>query len=304
MTDLSVAIGSLKLANPVLTASGTFGYGDEFKDFFDLNLLGGVVTKTVTMEFRPGNPPPRIVETAAGMLNSIGLPNLGVEGFIREKWPFLQTLKTNVIVNVAGKVGDDFVRVVERMEAVPDIAAYELNFSCPNVKEGGLSFSANAETARKVTQAVRQVTRRPMIVKLTPNVTSIAEIGLAVQEGGADAVSAINTLVGMAVDVQTRKPRLATITGGLSGPAIKPIALAKVYELVKVLKIPVIAIGGILTAQDALEFLLVGAVAVQIGTANFMQPDAPVAVLRGIAEYCEKNSIASIRDLIGKMVIG
>ena len=304
MTDLTVHIGSLKLANPVLTASGTFGYGDEFKDFFNLNLLGGIVTKTVTMEFRPGNPPPRIVETASGMLNSIGLPNLGVEGFIREKWPFLQTLTTSVVVNVAGKVGDDFVRVVERLEALAGIAAYELNFSCPNVKEGGLSFSANAETARKVTQAVRQVTRRPLIVKLTPNVTSIGEIGLAVQEGGADAVSAINPLVGMAVDVATRKPRLATVTGGLSGPAIKPVALAKVYELVKVLKIPVIGIGGIFTAEDALEFLLVGAVAVQIGTANFMHPDAPLTVLRSLEAYCQKHSITAMQDLIGKMQAG
>ena len=270
MIDLSLHIADLRLANPIMTASGTFGYGDEYQDFIDLNALGALVTKTVTYEFRPGNPPPRIVETSSGMLNAIGLPNLGVDGFIKEKWPFLLTLTAPVIVNVAGKIGDDFVRVVEKLESVPGIAAYELNYSCPNVKEGGLSFSAKAETACTITQAVRRVTRRPLIAKLTPNVTAIAEIGLAVQEGGADAISAINTLVGMAVDIQTRRPRLANITGGLSGPAIKPIALAKVYELVKAVKIPIIAMGGIVDAADALEFLIVGARAVQIGTAQLL----------------------------------
>ncbi len=302
MTDLSVHIGGLRLANPVLTASGTFGYGEEFKEFFDLNRLGGLITKTVTLEYRPGNPPPRIVETAAGMLNSIGLPNLGVDGFIREKWPFLQTLTTPVIVNVAGKIGDDFVRVVERLESVSGISAYELNFSCPNVKEGGLSFSANAATAHQVALAVRRVTARPLIVKLTPNVTSISEIGLAVQEAGADAVSAINTLVGMSVDIHTRRPRLASVTGGLSGPAIKPVALAKVYELVRSLRIPVIAIGGIFTAEDALEFLIVGARAVQIGTASFVHPDAALQVIQGLEKYCAEHN-TSAADLCGTLAL-
>jgi len=302
MTDLSVDIGGLRLANPVLTASGTFGYGEEFKEFFDLNRLGGLITKTVTLEYRPGNPPPRIVETAAGMLNSIGLPNLGVDGFISEKWPFLQTLTTPVIVNVAGKIGDDFVRVVERLEAVSGISAYELNFSCPNVKEGGLSFSANAATAHQVAQAVRRVTARPLIVKLTPNVTSISEIGLAVQEAGADAVSAINTLVGMSVDIHSRRPRLASVTGGLSGPAIKPVALAKVYELVRSLRIPVIAIGGIFTAEDALEFLIVGARAVQIGTASFVHPDAALQVIQGLETYCAEHN-TSAADLCGTLAL-
>ncbi len=302
MTDLSVHIGGLRLANPVLTASGTFGYGEEFKEFFDLNRLGGLITKTVTLEYRPGNPPPRIVETAAGMLNSIGLPNLGVDGFIREKWPFLHTLTTPVIVNVAGKIGDDFVHVVERLESVSGISAYELNFSCPNVKEGGLSFSANAATAHQVASAVRRVTSRPLIVKLTPNVTSISEIGLAVQEAGADAISAINTLVGMSVNIHTRRPRLASVTGGLSGPAIKPVALAKVYELVRVLRIPVIAIGGIFTAEDALEFLIVGARAVQIGTASFVHPDAALQVIQGLEKYCaEQNTSAA--DLCGTLAL-
>lgn len=303
MTDLSVHIGGLRLANPVLTASGTFGYGEEFKEFFDLNRLGGLITKTVTLEYRPGNPPPRIVETAAGMLNSIGLPNLGVDGFIQEKWPFLQTLTTPIIVNVAGKSGDDFVRVVERLESVSGISAYELNFSCPNVKEGGLSFSADASTAHQVARAVRQVTARPLIVKLTPNVTFISEIGLAVQEAGADAVSAINTLVGMSVDIHTRRPRLASVTGGLSGPAIKPVALAKVYELVRRLRIPVIAIGGIFSAEDALEFLIVGARAVQIGTASFIHPDAALRVIQGLEKYCAEHN-TSAADLCGTLVLG
>ncbi|NLP09604.1 dihydroorotate dehydrogenase [bacterium] len=302
MTDLSVHIGGLRLANPVLTASGTFGYGEEFKEFFDLNRLGGLITKTVTLEYRPGNPPPRIVETAAGMLNSIGLPNLGVDGFIQEKWPFLQTLTTPIIVNVAGKSGDDFVRVVERLESVSGISAYELNFSCPNVKEGGLSFSADASTAHQVARAVRQVTARPLIVKLTPNVTFISEIGLAVQEAGADAVSAINTLVGMSVDIHTRRPRLASVTGGLSGPAIKPVALAKVYELVRRLRIPVIAIGGIFSAEDALEFLIVGARAVQIGTASFIHPDAALRVIQGLEKYCAEHN-TSAADLCGTLAL-
>lgn len=301
MIDLSVHIAGLRLANPVLTASGTFGYGEEFQNFFDLNMLGGLITKTITLERRPGNPSPRIAETSAGMLNSIGLPNLGVEGFIREKWPFLKKLTTPVIVNVAGKTGEDFVAVVERLESVAGIAAYELNFSCPNVKEGGLSFSADAETALRVTRSVRRVTKRPLIVKLTPNVTSIAAIGLAVQEGGADAVSAINTLVGMAVDIHTRKPRLATITGGLSGPAIKPVALAKVFELVQVLQIPVIAIGGILTAEDALEFLIVGAAAVQVGTASFIRPDAAWRVIQGLEQHGQKYGIERLDQLVGTL---
>lgn len=303
MIDLSLNIAGLKLANPVMTASGTFGYGDEFQDFFDLNALGALITKTVTWENRPGNPPPRIVETAGGMLNAIGLPNLGVEGFIKEKWPFLQTLTTPVIVNVAGKVGDDFGRVVEKLESVPGISAYELNYSCPNVKEGGLSFSARADTAHDITQAVRRLTRRPLIAKLTPNVTSIAEIGLAVQEGGADAVSAINTLVGMAVDIHTRRPRLANVTGGLSGPAIKPVALAKVHELVKAVKIPVIAIGGIFTAADALEFLIVGAKAFQVGTANFCRPDACMSILHGIVKYCSDNGFSTLEQLCGSLLL-
>jgi dihydroorotate dehydrogenase (NAD+) catalytic subunit len=303
MTDLSVDIGNLKLKNPVMVASGTFGYAEEFKDFFDLNKLGAVVTKTITPEPRPGNKPPRIVETVGGMLNSIGLPNVGVDNFIIEKMPFLQTLNTKRIINVAGKTGDDFVKAVETLESVPAIDGYELNYSCPNVKEGGLSFSADTKIAQKVTENVRRITDRPLIVKLTPNVTSIGDIGKAVQAGGADAISAINTLVGMAVNLYTKKPRLSTVTGGLSGQAIKPIALAKVYELVQNVSIPIVAIGGISNANDALEFLLVGAKAVQVGTANFMNPKAPLDVLVGIEKYCQKNKLVSISDFIGRLKI-
>ena len=282
MIDLSVNIGSWRLRNPVMVASGTFGYADEFKDFFDLNRLGAIVTK----------------------LNSIGLPNVGVDRFIREKMPFLRTLQTPIVVNVAGKTAEGFVRAVARLEEVDGIAAYELNYSCPNVKEGGLAFSSDAGVAESLTRDIRRVTRRPIIAKLTPNVTSIAEIGRAVENGGADAVSAINTLVGMAVDVESRRPKLSTITGGLSGPAIKPVALAKVWELINHLSIPVIGIGGIETARDALEFLLVGAVAVQVGTANFINPRAALDVLEGIESFCEAHQIKVLSDFIGGLETG
>ncbi|HNW58250.1 MAG TPA: dihydroorotate dehydrogenase [bacterium] len=301
MTDLSVRIGTLHLANPVLTASGTFGYGSEFADFMDLNRLGGLVTKTVTLEARPGNPPPRICETPAGMLNSIGLPNVGIDRFIAEKWPFLSTLNTPIIVNVAGRSIADFVAAVTALEAVPGIAAYELNYSCPNVKEGGLAFSSDARVAAEVTRQIRAVTRRPLIAKLTPNVTSISEIGRACEQAGADAVSAINTLVGMAIDIRSRKPRLASVTGGLSGPAIKPVALARVYELVRTLSIPVIGIGGIISAADALEFIIAGAAAVQIGTASFMHPGAAIEVVEGLEIWCRQEGITTLAELRGSL---
>lgn len=303
MIDLSVNIGALSFKNPILTASGTFGYAEEFKDFVDLNEIGGIITKTVTTEPRPGNPPRRIVELSGGMLNSIGLPNVGVEQFILEKLPFLRTLSTRIIVNVAGKTGEGFVECVQRLEDVEGIDAYELNYSCPNVKEGGLSFSSDVRTAAQVTSDVRKITRRPLITKLTPNVTSISDIGLACQESGADAVSAINTLVGMAVNVNTRRPKLATITGGYSGPAIKPVALAKVYELTRRLSIPVIAIGGICSAEDVLEFMITGAVAVQLGTVNFYDPEATQRVRRELEEYCRRQKIARISEIIGSLQV-
>ncbi|MBN1464455.1 dihydroorotate dehydrogenase [candidate division KSB1 bacterium] len=300
MIDLSVHIGSLALQNPVMTASGTFGYADEFKEICDLNDIGAIITKTVTPHPRPGNPPRRIVELPYGMLNSIGLPNVGVESFIIEKMPFLQTLKTNVIINVAGTDEEGFVFCVQRLEDVSGIAGYELNFSCPNVK-GGTSFSSDPGIAERVTRNVRKTTRRPIIAKLTPNVTSISEIGRACENGGADAVSAINTVVGMAIDIKTRRPRLSTGTGGYSGPAIKPIALAKVFELSRCLSIPVIAIGGIACAEDAIEFLIAGATAFQVGTVNFYEPDATMTIKKGLEYYCQKNNIQKIADLIGSI---
>ena len=301
MIDLSVQIGSLRLDNPVLTASGTFGYAEEFDGIFDLNEIGGIVTKTVTPNPRPGNPPRRIVELPGGMLNSIGLPNVGIENFIIEKMPFLQSLATKIIVNVAGTTDDGFAECVRRLEDVKGIAGYELNFSCPNVKHG-TSYSTDPVVAERITQDVRRLTKRIIISKLTPNVTSISEIGRAVQNGGADAVSAINTVIGMSVDIKSRLPKLATITGGYSGPAIKPIALAKVYELSRDLTIPVIAIGGIATADDALEFLIAGASAFQVGTANFYEPDAAIKIKKGLESYCKEHNISKLENVVGSLI--
>lgn len=301
MVDLCVDIGSLRIKNPILVASGTFGYGREFQDFLDLNRLGGIVTKTITLEMRPGNPAPRIAETPSGMLNSIGLANVGIDAFISEKMPFLRTLDTSIIVNVAGKTAEEFSEIVKRLEDVPGIDAYELNYSCPNVKQGGLAFSSNPTVAEQVTAQVRKCCRRPIIAKLTPNVTAIADIGRAVENAGADAVSAINTLVGMAIDIRTRRPRLATIKGGLSGPAIKPVALARVYDLYKAIHIPIIGIGGIMNAADVIEFLLAGAVAVQLGTINFIQPAAAEQIINDLLKYCQENHITSVQELVGAL---
>jgi dihydroorotate dehydrogenase (NAD+) catalytic subunit len=296
MIDLSVEIGTVTFKNPVMVASGTFGYAE------DLNQIGGIVTKTVTLEPRAGNPPPRIAETPAGMLNSIGLPNIGVDGFIDKKMGFLRTLDTKIIVNVAGKSSEDFIEVVARLDDVEGIDAFELNYSCPNVKEGGLTFSSDAKIAENLTREIRKKTGKLLITKLTPNVTSISDIGLAVQNGGADAVSAVNTFVGMAIDIVTRKPKIASITGGLSGPAIKPLALAKVYELTQKLSIPVIAIGGISEADDAIEFLIAGAKAFQIGTANFMNPGAAVDILNQLKAYCIRHGIERLNELCGTLL--
>ncbi|MGQ9854188.1 MAG: dihydroorotate dehydrogenase [Candidatus Oleimicrobiaceae bacterium] len=303
-SDLTVALGPLTLKNPVLVASGTFGYGEEFAPFLDLNRLGGVVTKTITLEPRAGNPPPRIAETTAGMLNSIGLANVGVDAFIKDKLPYLQQFSTAIIVNVAGRTAQEFAAVVRRLEESGlRIDAYELNYSCPNVKEGGMAFSASPQVAYAVTHELRKMTRRPLIAKLTPNVTRIAEIAQAVADGGADAVSAINTLVGMAVDYRTRKPKLATVVGGLSGPAIKPVALAKVWEIKKAVKIPIIGIGGIQAFEDVLEFLIVGASAVQVGTANFLTPDCAGRIVQDLEDYCRQGGISRLADLVGTLAI-
>ena len=301
MTDTHVTIGSLKLKNPVLVASGTFGYGDECSELVDVNRLGGIITKSLSLKPREGNPPARIVETAGGMLNSIGLANIGVKKFIADKLPYLRALDTAVIVNIAASTVEEYCQVLSMLEEQDGIDAYEINVSCPNVKEGGLSFGTNCELTAEITGKLRALTRKTLIIKLTPNVTHIAEFARAVADAGADAVSVMNTVIGMAVDIRTRKPKLSTTTGGLSGPAIKPIALAKVYEAAQSTKIPVIGIGGIMTWEDAVEFLLVGATAVQVGTANFIDPSAGVKIAEGLQQYCEKNNIARVTDIVGTL---
>jgi len=301
MAELSVQIGSLRLKNPVLVASGTFGYGKESAELVNLNALGGIITKSISLQPRAGNPPPRIVELPAGMLNSIGLQNVGVEAFVKEKLPFLNSLDTAVIVNIAGSSAEEFRAVVQRLENEEGIDAYELNFSCPNVKEGGLEFSQDARVTARVTALVRAATKRPLIVKLTPNVTKISEVAKAAKESNADAVSLINTLVGLAVDIHSRRARINTITGGYSGPAIKPVALAKVYEVAQNVDIPIIGIGGIMNGEDALEFIITGACAVQVGSANFIDPAAGEKIVGEIAQYCEKHRISSIKELVGSL---
>ena len=303
MIKMQVDIGNLKLKNPVLVASGTFGYGDELIELFDVGQLGGIVTKSLTLKPRAGNPPPRIVETPCGMLNSIGLANIGVDRFIAEKLPILRNFKTAIIVNVAGKRIEDYCEVIKRIEDAGGVDAYEINISCPNVKEGGLEFGTSREMTAKIVNSVRKATDKTLIIKLTPNVTKISEIAKVCKDEGADAVSLINTVVGMAIDIKTRKPKLSTITGGLSGPAIKPIAIAKVFEVFQNVDIPIIGIGGIMNWVDAVEFLIAGAKAIQVGTANFVDPTASIQILNGIISYCEENKISDINDLIGSIVI-
>ncbi|MBI4553091.1 MAG: dihydroorotate dehydrogenase [Candidatus Latescibacteria bacterium] len=296
--DLSVTIGSLRLKNPVLVASGTFGYGTEYAGLVDLSRLGGIVTKTLTPEAWPGNDPPRAAETAAGMLNSIGLQNVGVEGFIRDKLPYLQTVDTAVIVNIGGGPIEEFVAVAERLADCDGIDGIEVNMSCPNVA-GGMDFSTDPRRAAQLITRLRKVVDLPLIAKLTPNVTDIGEIARSVEEAGADAVSAINTLRGMAIDVKTRRPKLGGITGGLSGPAIKPVAVAAVWSIARRVTIPIIGIGGIMSTEDALEFLIAGAAAIQVGTANFVNPKTGTDIVAGLDTYCAQEGITSIRSLIG-----
>ncbi len=301
MVDLSAKIGDLVLQNPVMVASGTFGYASESADLFDLNQLGGIVTKSISLNPRAGNPPPRIFEVAAGMLNSIGLANVGVEAFIAEKLPFLRSLQTRIIVNIAGGTAEEFVRVVEHLEDESGIAAYELNYSCPNVREGGLEFSQDPSVTQKVTAQVRRVTGRPVIAKLTPNVTRVSTIARAARDGGADAVSLINTLVGLAIDTETRRPRIYAGKAGYSGPAIKPVALAKVFEVAQEVDIPIIGIGGIFSSNDALEFLIAGASVIQIGTANFVDPTTGIRVIKGIERYCAEHELPACAELVGSL---
>ena len=298
--DMRVPIGALSLKNPVLTASGTFGYALEYDDFFDVAELGGICTKGLSLEPRPGNAPDRICETAAGMLNAIGLANVGVESFCRDKLPLLSRRGVTVVANIFATTVEDFTRLAKRLDGEEGVAAIELNVSCPNVDKGGLEFGCDAAAAARVTAACRAVTRLPLWVKMSPEAGDPKGVGLACQEAGADALTAINTIRGLSIDVRSWRPRLANRTGGLSGPALKPLALRIVWDLARTVKIPVIGIGGIATADDAIEFLLAGASAVQVGTANFADPLASKKVLDGIAAYCAERGIAA-RDLIGKM---
>lgn len=297
--NMSVKIGTLKLKNPVMTASGTFGYGGEYADYVDLNKLGAIVVKGLSLKPRAGNPPPRIMETPSGMLNAVGLQNIGVDTFIEEKLPILRKYDTNVIANIYGETYDEYKKVAQKLTSAKGVHALEVNISCPNVRKGGLSFGADLKSAAAVTRKVKEVTDLPVIVKLTPNVTDITAIAAAVEKAGADAISLINTLTGMSVDIFTRRPHLKNVTGGLSGPAIKPVALRMVWQVLQKISIPVIGIGGIMNAEDALEFLILGAKAVQIGTANFINPQATIEIIGGIERYMELNGIKNISKLIG-----
>ena len=299
MARLSVNIGSLQLKNPVLTASGTFGYGEEFSDFMDLSRLGGFIVKGTTLLERAGNDYPRMVETPSGMLNAVGLQNKGVKYFVDTIYPRIKNCGSEVIVNVSGATIDDYVAVAERLSPLSDIRAIEVNISCPNVKQGGMAFGTTTKGAAAVTAALRKVWERTLIVKLSPNVTDIAEIARAVEDEGADSVSLINTLMGMAVDVEHRRPYLCTVTGGLSGPAVRPIAVRMVWQVAKAVKIPVIGLGGIACGRDALEFLMAGATAVEVGTANFLDPAISVKIIDEIEDYCQRNKISDIREIIG-----
>lgn len=301
--DLRVDIGGMVMANPVMTASGTFGYGREFSTLVDLDKLGGIVVKGISLQPRAGNSPPRIVETACGMLNAIGLENVGVDGFIQKKMVYLRKLKCRVIVNILGDSVEEYAQLAGLLSEVDGIDALEVNISCPNVKKGGVAFGTVPAMAEEVTEAVKKESTLPVIVKLSPNVTDIAAMAKAVEAGGADAVSLINTLIGMAIDIRTRKPKLANIIGGLSGPAIKPVALRMVYQVAGAVSIPVIGIGGISTAEDALEFILAGASAIQVGTANFIQPAAATTIIAGIRAYLEEQGEVSVKDIRGSLLV-
>jgi len=299
----SFIIRGIEFNNRVLTASGTFGYGDEVKTLTDVNRLGGIITKSLSLKPRAGNPPVRIVETAGGMLNSIGLANIGVDKFIGEKLPYLRTLSTRIIVNVAASSVEEYCSVVQQIDEQGGISGFEINVSCPNVKEGGLNFGTDPKRVAEITREVRKRTQRPLLLKLTPNVTHISEFARAAESEGADAVSVINTLVGMAIDIKNKRPKLSTVTGGLSGPAIKPIALAKVYETSKAIKIPVIGIGGIQQWEDAIEFLLAGATAIQVGTMNFIDPAGGEMIVDGIKQFCVKEGLKDVGDLVGTLKV-
>lgn len=299
MANLSVNIGNLSLKNPVLTASGTFGYGEEFAPFIDLNRLGGYIIKGTTLNAREGNDYPRMVETPSGMLNAVGLQNKGVDYFIENIYPRIKHYASELIVNVSGATVDDYAETARRLASLEKVNAIEVNISCPNVKEGGMAFGTTTQGAATVTKAVREAYKKNLIVKLSPNVTSIAEIAKAVEAEGADSVSLINTLMGMSIDVERRKPHLSTITGGLSGPAVRPIAVRMVWQVAKAIKIPVIGLGGIMNGRDAIEFMLAGATAIEIGTANFIDPSVTMKVIDYMEDYCIRHGISDINEIIG-----
>jgi len=300
--DLSVNVGGIAMKNPVMTASGTFGYGEEYADFVDLHQLGAIVVKGITLKPRTGNPSPRIIETPAGMLNAIGLQNVGVEEFIRQKLPYLANLDVPVIVNINGEKVSDYVQLAERLENVRGVAGLEINISCPNVDCGGMYFGIDPILTHQVVKSVRESTRLPLIVKLSPNVTDITEIARAAESAGADALSLINTLLGMAVDIRTRRPMLANITGGLSGPAIKPVALRMVWQTYNAVNIPIVGIGGVTTAKDAVEFIIAGATAVAVGTANFVNPRASLDVINGLRDIMNELRVVNIEELRGSLI--
>lgn len=299
MADLRVNIGSLELRNPVMTASGTFGYGKEYEPLMDLSRLGGIIVKGTTLEPRQGNPYPRMAETPSGMLNAVGLQNRGVDHFVESMYPRIEHIDTHIIVNVSGSRPEDYAEVCRRLADLPRIPAVEINISCPNVKQGGMAFGTTCEGAAAVTRACRRAWPRTMIVKLSPNVTDIASIAKAVEAEGADSVSLINTLLGMAVDVERQRPVLSTVTGGLSGPAVKPVAVRMVWQVAKAVRIPVIGLGGIMTGADALEFIMAGATAVQVGTANFVHPDTGTRIVDYLQDYCRRHAVADISELRG-----
>lgn len=299
--NMAVSIGDLRMKNPMLTASGTFGFGEEFADFIDLERLGGFIVKGTTLEPRQGNPYPRMAETPAGMLNAVGLQNKGVDHFIADTYPHLKDLKTNVLVNVSGAKIEDYVAVAEKLAPLESIPAIEVNISCPNVKQGGMAFGTTCEGAAQVTAAMRKAWPRTLIVKLSPNVTSIADIARAVEAAGADSVSLINTIMGMAIDVERRRPCLSTVTGGLSGAAVRPVAVRMVWQTAKAVKIPVIGLGGISSGRDAIEFMLAGARAVQIGTANFIDPQVTVKAIDWMEDWCLRHGVKDINDIVGEI---
>ena len=303
MADLTTQLGKLQMKNPVMTASGTFGYGTEYSDFIDLSRIGGIIVKGTTLRERQGNPYPRMAETPSGMLNAVGLQNKGIDYFVNHIYPTLKDIDTNVMINLSGSTIEDYIKTAEIINTLDKIPGIELNISCPNVKEGGMAFGVSCLAASQVVAEVRKVYHKELMVKLSPNVTDIAEIAKGVEGAGADSISLINTLLGMAIDSKTRKPVLSTITGGLSGPAVKPIALRMVWQVAKAVKVPVIGLGGIMNATDAIEFMLAGATAIQVGTANFIDPAISVKIVDGIDNYLNKNGFSSAKDIIGALEI-